>query len=391
MLFDPADFVLVNSVGASGLSLAANAKSVNGLFDPRLSPTQIAAVTSRLENAVRYLLTEKYASAPAAWYDTQDFSTMFQDVAMTIPAALEQPVAIQLDKSSRGWHRSQATAAKRAKLSRRYNLLLGTTALATQSVTVFAGSYQLDFSGAGSVVLSGAATGTINAGSSAITCTAGTLTLTVTGAVNNAHLRVAADVAIPYQRVTSAADYDADPTKFPAYLSIDGVDDAYVTATQTGWDTTSAVTVFAALQRFDNAATGLVYELGNEVNTFVGHGMLAPIGSGLNSAGALSNGGTYKFTSVGVPATYKGILTGRANILTPSVQARFNGVAGAAVTTSQGAGPYANNAVNWFARNQASFLFKGNAFGEIVIGAQMLDDEVALVERYLAMKSGVAL
>lgn len=344
-----------------------------------------------LEGVIRYLLNTKYASAPASWYDPSDMSTMFQDAAMTVPAALEQPVAIQLDKSGRGWHRSQGTAAKRPNLSRRYNQLTGTAALATQSVTVYAGSYQLDFSGAGSVVLSGAATGTINAGSSAITCTAGTLTLTVAGAVNNAHLRVAADVAIPYQRVTSAADYDADPAKFPAYLALDGVDDAYVTATQTGWDTTSAVTAFAAVQRFNNAATGNICESGPTLANVGTFALQAPPGAGVNSMLVASNGGTLSTAQFAMPTSYKGILTERANIITQSVQARFNGVAGAANTATQGPGPYANNVVNWFARNQLGLYFKGNAFGEIVIGAQMLDDEVALVEKYLAQKARVTL
>jgi hypothetical protein len=40
------------------------------------------------------------------WYDNQDLTTMFQDVAGTIPVtAVEQPVGLQLDKSGKGNHR----------------------------------------------------------------------------------------------------------------------------------------------------------------------------------------------------------------------------------------------------------------------------------------------
>lgn len=45
--------------------------------------------------------------------DTQDLSTMFQDVARTIPAAVNQPVAVRLDKSGRGNHMAQAAVANR--------------------------------------------------------------------------------------------------------------------------------------------------------------------------------------------------------------------------------------------------------------------------------------
>ena len=42
-------------------------------------------------------------------------------------------------------------------------------------------------------------------------------------------LRPAADSHLPYQRVNTGTDYDADPAKFPAYLRFDGVDDALQT------------------------------------------------------------------------------------------------------------------------------------------------------------------
>ena len=49
-----------------------------------------------------------------AWYDPSDLSTMFQDSAGTTPVtAAGQPVGKILDKSGRGNHASQATAAAR--------------------------------------------------------------------------------------------------------------------------------------------------------------------------------------------------------------------------------------------------------------------------------------
>lgn len=54
------------------------------------------------------------ASEPGAWYDPSDLSTMFQDSAGTTPiTATGQTVARINDKSGRGNHATQATAASR--------------------------------------------------------------------------------------------------------------------------------------------------------------------------------------------------------------------------------------------------------------------------------------
>ena len=54
------------------------------------------------------------AGEQGAWYDPSDLSTMFQDAAGTTPVTADgQPVGLILDKSGRGNHASQATAAAR--------------------------------------------------------------------------------------------------------------------------------------------------------------------------------------------------------------------------------------------------------------------------------------
>lgn len=51
-----------------------------------------------------------------AWYDPADLSSMFQDAAGTAPCAIDSPVGLIKDKSGRGNHASQATAAARPML-----------------------------------------------------------------------------------------------------------------------------------------------------------------------------------------------------------------------------------------------------------------------------------
>lgn len=54
------------------------------------------------------------AGEPGGWYDPSDLSTMFQDTAGTTPVtATGQTVGLLLDKSGRGNHLTQATAASR--------------------------------------------------------------------------------------------------------------------------------------------------------------------------------------------------------------------------------------------------------------------------------------
>ena len=72
-----------------------------------------AAIRARFENGEQ-----------GAWYDPSDMSTMFQDSAGSTPVtAVGQPVGKILDKSGRGNHASQSTAASRPVLSARKNLL----------------------------------------------------------------------------------------------------------------------------------------------------------------------------------------------------------------------------------------------------------------------------
>lgn len=164
-----------------------------------------------------------------AWFDPEDMSTMFQDAAGTTPVtALEQPVGRWLDKSGNGNHATQSMTASRPVISARYNQLLNSAALSTQSVTTVAAPYTLSFTGTGSVTLSGSATGALagtgvnNRVSLSITPTAGTLMLTVTGSVTLAML--AFGTLTTYQAITTATSYDS--VGWPKYLLFDGIDDA---------------------------------------------------------------------------------------------------------------------------------------------------------------------
>ena len=168
--------------------------------------------------------------SPGIWYDHQDLTTMYQDAQGTLPVyrpgtgLVDPPVGLMMDKSGGGYHASQTTTTARPTLSGRYNLLTATETLSTQSVTTVATTYTLSFSGAGTVTLSGTATGPLSAGTHTITCTAGTLTCTVAGSVTKADFRKTTAQNLPaYQSVTNATTYDT--VGFPLFLKRDKVDD----------------------------------------------------------------------------------------------------------------------------------------------------------------------
>ena len=96
-----------------------------------------------------------------AWYDPADLSTLFQDTAGTTPVtAVEQFVALMLDKSGNGNHATQATSPKRFRYSRRVNLLpqshnigggLWLMGLGNLSSSVGTGSLPVVYANSGSV------------------------------------------------------------------------------------------------------------------------------------------------------------------------------------------------------------------------------------------------
>ena len=289
-----------------------------------------------------------------------------------------------------GNHATQTTTTSRPVLSARVNLLTATETLATQTVTTRATTQTLRFEGAGTVTLSGTATGTYSAGSHSITTTAGNLTLTVSGTVTKADLRATnMGVGLPaYQRVNTSTDYDT--AGFPHYLRFDQTDDALSAAgfSLTGTD---KVTVGAAICKQSDSAQGIVVELGAGTDT----NRIALSAPGSAAANyAFTTGGTTSVTattgnSFAAPRTE--VLTGIGDIASDTALLRVNGVQQAASASDQGTGTYMSGTLFIGRRNNASLPFGGRLYGLIVMGASNTAAQTAAMERYLAGKAGVSL
>lgn len=330
------------------------------------------------------------AAEPGAWYDPSDLSTLFQDSAGTTPVtAVEQPVGLILDKSGNGHHAIQATTTKRPVYSRRVNLLVGSTTLATQSITTRAADYKIVFSGTGSVTLSGTATGVYGAGTNSITCTAGTLTLTVSGAVQDASFHLAIDLYLPYQRVNTATDYDADPAKFPAYLKFDGVDDAMQTG-NIDFTSTDKMTVWAGVTKLSDAAAGVVVELSTSQAANTGSFYLAaPYSAGPNvgflARGTINTSAPAADTTWVAPASLVATGQGLIGAAVPNIL-RTTGKPERVIANSIGTGNYGNYPLYIGARAGTSTYFNGRLYSLIVRGAQSSLSQIEATELYVKQK-----
>jgi len=317
------------------------------------------------------------AGEQGLWLDPSDMSTMFQDSAGTVPVtAMEQPVGKILDKSGRGNHASQTTSTRRPTISARYNILVGTSALATQGVTTLATSYTLRFSGAGTITLSGTASGVKSAGVHEIACTAGTLTLTVSGSITDADMRTSSSIGMPsYQRVTSASDYDT--TGFMPYMKFDGVDDKLNISALNLSASDSAIAVCGVRKMVD--ATGMVFETSTSVDSVNGTlAMLAPSSSGANSYRANSRGSSQSVAGTGVfaPAPDRSVITAQSKIRSAYLLLRRNGSDVELSTMNQGNVDFGNFAATIGGRSTDLMPFNGHIYGIMIRGGTLPDQSV---------------
>jgi hypothetical protein len=176
-------------------------------------------------------------------YNPAIVSSLFQNTAKTTAVTIADPVRVQSDLNGSIDAIAPSDAARplyaRSPKSGIRNLLVGTTTMATQSVTTTAVQQTLSFKGTGTVTLSGTSTAGPLVGTGAndtvsltFTPTAGTLTLTVSGSVTEAQLELGA-ARTAYQRVgTTRADITESGVDSAFSLLFDGTDDYLDTGVQ---------------------------------------------------------------------------------------------------------------------------------------------------------------
>lgn len=298
-------------------------------------------------------------------------------------------------KQIAGNHAHVSASANRPIITARYNLLLATAVLSTQSVTVGAGSYTLYFTGSGSVALSGAATGTKTAGSNVITCTAGTLTLTVTGSVLTADLRPSdqATGLIPqYQRVNTATDYDWSPA-FPPMIRGNG-SNQYLTG-NLDLSSTNKVTVWSGFRKVSDATNYQIiaefayptaggFSFHGSGNGLAGGAFAAAL-QGATGAGSVSHG------TAPAPATR--VVNSKYDLsttpITSQIVSQLNGAASSETILGSGptgGGNFASGAYFLLSRGGTSLFSSGGFNTLIIVGKAANDSEILLGNQFCNQK-----
>ena len=235
-----------------------------------------------------------------------------------------------------------------------------------------------------------------------LSTTAGTVTLrigvgcqsNVTGSASFAKASFVAqnESTLPYQRVTTATDYDADFTKFPPFLSVDGTDDGMVTPS---WDLTSTdkVTVVAGVRKLSDAATAVLLELSATTTSNNGSfNIAAPSGIyeyGFTNGGSLRKDALLDSTTYAAPIT--NVVTTIGSIGTDTTTLRLNGAQVAASAGELGTGTYGNYPLYLFRRGGTTLPFNGRFYGLSIIAAAINASELTALERFQATKTGVIL
>jgi hypothetical protein len=288
-----------------------------------------------------------------------------------------------------GNHRFQTAPANRPKLAALVNLLVGTATLATQSVTTRAAAHTLTFTGAGSITLSGTATGTFNAGTHSVTTTAGSLTATVSGTVTQADLRETnVGVGLPaYQAVVTSTNYDS--VGFPVYIKPNG-SNQFMQTNSINFTATDKMTLWQGVRKLSDAASAIACELSADRNTNNGSWTLVtPAGGGTSYAFA-TKGTTEQFASTTagqIPAPITNVLTGIGDISGDLAILRVNGVQVAQSTADQGTGNYGNYPAYFYMRAGLTLPFGGNDYGSIARGAASTAAQITNGETYINSKT----
>jgi hypothetical protein len=345
------------------------------------------------------------AGEQGAWYDPSDLTTLFQDSAGTTPVTTPgQSVGRMLDKSGRGNHATQSNAAQRptygiVPATGRRNLLINTTTLSTQSVTVAAGSHTLSFTGTGTVTLTGAAIGALvgigvsDRVSLTFTATAGSLTLTVAGSVTLAQLETGS-TATAYQRVGTAFDVTEAGVASRSYVSFDGTDDGMLTGNIVpGIDKAQ---VFAGVRKLSDGNNIIVETSANSGANAGSFGLLSSNYGGAGAAYASNLNGSQRtsFDATTYTAPTTNTLTSLFDIAganrVDEITFRVNG----ATPTLTGGGNGNAGTGNFLAyplyigrRGGASMPFNGQIFGLIVrFGTNLPAATISQTETWLGAR-----
>lgn len=168
---------------------------------------------------------------------------------------------------------------------------------------------------------------------------------------------------------------------------MDGVDDCWATAA-IDLSASDLITVFAAVRKSSDAASGCIAELTVSADTTNGGAALfAPYGAATNFAFVSRGTITRAPTATPFAAPYTAVLTGAGNISGDLATIRVNGAQVGSSSSDQGTGNYANAAVYIGRRGGSTFPFNGQIYQLFIVQGTVTAAEIAAAEAYCNSKS----
>ena len=173
------------------------------------------------------------------------------------------------------------------------------------------------------------------------------------------------------------------------YWEFDGSDDCWQTGVM-DLSYTDKATVIAGVTKLSDAATGFVFELSALAGVNPGTFQLRAPSASFDYF--FANGGTGS-SSTAISSTYPApitkVLTGVGDISGDLSQLQVNGTVAATSTADQGTGNYGSMyPLNIGSRNKTGSFFKGNLHPTIIIGAKLPDNEIKILEKFVAKLTG---
>lgn len=192
--------------------------------------------------------------------------------------------------------------------------------------------------------------------------------------------------SLPYQRVVTSTDYNADPTLFPAYLKADGTDDGMLT-NSIDFTGTDKMFVSAGVRKLSDAARAVVVELGNAASAAIFR-LEAPNSAAGNNYNFATGGTTLvAIAAATFTSPISNIVSGIGNISGDSAILRVNGTEATSSAADQGTGNFSNNPLYLFRRGGTTLPFNGWFYGSVIAGKTLTASQISAVERYLASKT----
>lgn len=199
---------------------------------------------------------------------------------------------------------------------------------------------------------------------------------------------------IPYQRVTTATDYDDDPRKFPAYLKFDGVDDIYDTVSTVPFSSQQMLACLG-FTKLSDVTTAVSFELNDYYSKAPGgFGLLTP-DNAMTSALACGCAGSSTTSSAGAtgyPAPLSSVLTGLFDTGgSIPVTLRHNGAIIGTNPAAVGAVNFGNFALHMGARVGPTYPLLGRIYCAVALEGNITPEAVNTIERWSAQRLRISL